>query len=119
MPKNGVFAERERTAVRVPRDTSLFEVAAEGPTQRDANALVRAIVGAHGGERLEEGLEHPGPAQAPEALPHRVPVAEFGRKRPPGDVVEREVVQRLEELAVVSTLVAAPGPRGAARTAGS
>jgi capsular polysaccharide biosynthesis protein/Mrp family chromosome partitioning ATPase len=35
---------RERTAVRVPRDTSLFEVAAEGPTQRDANALVRAIV---------------------------------------------------------------------------
>jgi capsular polysaccharide biosynthesis protein/Mrp family chromosome partitioning ATPase len=35
---------RSRTAVRVPRDTSLFEVAATGPTQQDANTLVRAIV---------------------------------------------------------------------------
>jgi hypothetical protein len=35
---------RDRTTVTVPRDTSLFEVTADGPTQRDANALVRAVV---------------------------------------------------------------------------
>jgi capsular polysaccharide biosynthesis protein len=35
---------RTRTAVTVPRDTSLFEVTAEGPTQQDAGALVRAVV---------------------------------------------------------------------------
>jgi capsular polysaccharide biosynthesis protein len=35
---------RKRTAVVVPRDTSLFQVTADGPTQRDANALVRAVV---------------------------------------------------------------------------
>jgi Mrp family chromosome partitioning ATPase len=35
---------RTRTTVVVPRDTSLFHVTADGPTQRDANALVRALV---------------------------------------------------------------------------
>jgi hypothetical protein len=37
---------RSRTTVRVPRDTSLFEVTAHGRTQEDANLLVRAVVGA-------------------------------------------------------------------------
>jgi capsular polysaccharide biosynthesis protein len=37
---------RGRTAINVPRDTSLFEVTARGPTQQDANRLVRALVGA-------------------------------------------------------------------------
>src|SRR3712207_6167734 len=41
-------------------------------------------------ERIEERLEHARPAQAPEALPDRVPVPELCRERPPGDVVERE-----------------------------
>jgi hypothetical protein len=35
---------RTRTTVSVPRDTSLFHITADGPTQRDANALVRAVV---------------------------------------------------------------------------
>jgi hypothetical protein len=35
---------RARSAVTVPRDTSLFEVTADGPAQQDASALVRAIV---------------------------------------------------------------------------
>ena len=37
---------RSRTTVRVPRDTSLFEVTAQGRTQQDADRLVRAVVGA-------------------------------------------------------------------------
>ena len=36
---------RARTAVTVPRDTSVFEIAADGATQADAMALVRAVVG--------------------------------------------------------------------------
>jgi Mrp family chromosome partitioning ATPase len=35
---------RARTTVVVPRDTSLFQITADGSTQRDANALVRAVV---------------------------------------------------------------------------
>jgi capsular polysaccharide biosynthesis protein len=35
---------RARTAVTVPRDTSVFEIAADGATQADATALVRAVV---------------------------------------------------------------------------
>ena len=37
---------RSRTSVSVPRDTSLFEVTAQGRTQEDANRLVRAVVAA-------------------------------------------------------------------------
>lgn len=35
---------RARTTVSVPRDTSLFHITADGPTQHDADALVRALV---------------------------------------------------------------------------
>jgi Mrp family chromosome partitioning ATPase len=35
---------RARTTVVVPRDTSLFQITADGSTQRDANALARALV---------------------------------------------------------------------------
>ena len=35
---------RARTSVIVPRDTTLFEVTAQGPTQRDASALVGSVV---------------------------------------------------------------------------
>jgi hypothetical protein len=67
---------------------------------------------AHPRERLEERLEHARLAQAPKALPDRVPVAELGRQRPPGDVVEREVVKSFQELAVVAALGAAPRAAG-------
>src|SRR6476620_3426418 len=56
------------------------------------------------GERLEQGLEDTRLAQPPEPFPDAVPIAELGRERPPSDVVDREIVQRLEELAVVATL---------------
>src|SRR6476661_9327421 len=52
------------------------------------------------GERLEQGLEDTRLAQTPEPFPDAVPIAELGRERPPSDVVDREIVQRLEELAV-------------------
>lgn len=55
---------------------------------------------------VEHGLEHAGPGKPPEPLPDRVPIAELGRKRSPGDVVDREVVKRLQELAVVPPHVA-------------
>src|SRR3954468_7082949 len=64
------------------------------------------------GERLEQGLEDTRLAQPPKAFPDAVPVAELGRERPPRDVVNREIVQRLEELAVVAALVAPPRAAG-------
>src|SRR6476660_9044968 len=63
------------------------------------------------GERLEQGLEDTRLAQTPEPFPDAVPIAELGRERPPSDVVDREIVQCLEELAVVA------GNRG--KTAGA
>src|SRR3954465_1162570 len=53
----------------------------------------------------EQGLEDTRLAQPPKAFPDAVPIAELGRERPPSDVVDREIVQRLEELAVVAALV--------------
>jgi hypothetical protein len=67
---------------------------------------------AQGGERFEESFEHAAAAQAPEALPDAVPGAELGRPRPPRNVVDREIVQGFEKLAVVPPLV--PTPRAAA-----
>src|SRR6476659_9451014 len=64
------------------------------------------------GERLEQGLEDTRLAQPPEPFPDAVPIAELGRERPPSDVVDREIVQRLEELAVVAALVAPPRAAG-------
>src|SRR3954453_3202485 len=64
------------------------------------------------GERLEQGLEDTHLAQPPEPFPDAVPIAELGRERPPSDVVDREIVQRLEELAVVAALVAPPRATG-------
>src|SRR3954449_8853516 len=64
------------------------------------------------GERLEQALEDTRLAQPPKAFPDAVPVAELGRERPPRDVVDREMVQRLEELAVAAALVAPPRAAG-------
>ena len=55
--------------------------------------------------------EHAAAAQAPEALPDAVPGAELGRQRSPCNVVDREIVQGFEKLAVVPPLV--PTPRAA------
>src|SRR3954466_493344 len=60
------------------------------------------------GERREQGLEDTRLAQPPKAFPDAVPVAELGRERPPRDVVDREIVQRLEELGVVAAIGAPP-----------
>src|SRR3954464_5426619 len=61
---------------------------------------------AHRRERIEEGFECTGPAQSPESLPHAVPMPELGRKRTPGDVVNREIVKGFEKSPVVTPLVA-------------
>src|SRR3954449_13105678 len=63
---------------------------------------------AHLRQGLEERIEYAGPAQPPEALPDTVPVAELRRQRAPGNIVDREVVQRFQELAVVPSLIASP-----------
>jgi hypothetical protein len=57
-------------------------------------------------QELEEGLEHARVAQAPESLPGTVPRPELGRRRPSGGVVDRVVVQRLQEPPVVTPIVA-------------
>src|SRR4028118_503863 len=59
-------------------------------------------------KRLEERFEDSRLAQAPEALPDRVPRPKLGRQSPPSDIVHGEVVQGLQELAVIAALVAAP-----------
>jgi hypothetical protein len=82
------------------------------PHNRGVEHLDQVRGPAEAGERLKEGLKHPGPAEAPEALPDRVPLAELGRQGAPGDVVEGEEVQRLQEASVVPALVAAPGASG-------
>lgn len=61
---------------------------------------------AHRGERLEEGVENARLTQSPEAFPDAVPVAELNGKRTPVDVVNRKIMQRFKEFAVVAALVA-------------
>jgi hypothetical protein len=53
------------------------------------------------GKQLEENLKDSRAAEPPEALPDRVPFAKLCWKGAPGDVVQREVVDRLQELAII------------------
>jgi hypothetical protein len=64
------------------------------------------------GQMIEEHLKHAGFAQPVEPLPDAVPFAEAFRQRPPGDVVDREIMQRFQKQPVVPTLGAAPRQRG-------
>ena len=59
-------------------------------------------------KRVEEGFEHARLAEAPEALPDGIPGPECLGQSAPGDVVDGEVVQRLEEDPVVAALRAPP-----------
>ena len=69
--------------------------------------------GAHGCERIEEGLEDASLAQAIEALPHAVPMAEAFRQSAPANVLDGEEMKRLEEAAVVLGLPSTPRQAGA------
>src|SRR3954452_7178859 len=51
-------------------------------------------------------------AEPPEALPDGIPVSECLGQSAPGDVVDREVMQRLEEDPVVPALRAPPRAAG-------
>ncbi len=73
---------RARTAVAVPRDTSLFEITGDGPTQREANALVRAVVDA--AERRVSLLGQRSPARRADSVP--VGLENFGPPVPEGKV---------------------------------
>ena len=68
---------------------------------------------AHGGERIEESLEHAGLAQAIEALPYAVPVTEAFRQRAPSHIFDREEMKRFEKPAVVLGFASAPWKAGA------
>ena len=52
----------------------------------------------HGCERVEERLEDTGLAQAIEAFPHAVPMAEALRQSAPANVLDGEEMKRLEEV---------------------
>ena len=56
---------------------------------------------AHGCERVEEGLEDAGLAQAIEAFPYAVPMAEALRQSAPANVLNGEEMQRFEKAAIV------------------
>ena len=55
----------------------------------------------HRHERVEEGFENAGLAQAIEALPHAVPRTEALRQGAPANVLEGEEMERLEEAPVI------------------
>jgi hypothetical protein len=74
---------RARITVRVPRDTSLFEVNGQGPTQLDANALVRAVVRSASGGISQLGAR-PRPATGEAPPPLRLEA--FGPTVPEGKV---------------------------------
>ena len=57
--------------------------------------------GAHRRERIEEGLEDAGLAQAIEAFPHALPRTEALRQRAPANVLDGEEMKRLEGAAIV------------------
>ncbi len=61
-------------------------------------------------QRLEKCLEHAASAQARKPLPNAVPLAELRRQSPPRHVVDREIMQRLQEFAVVPSFVPPPRP---------
>ena len=63
---------------------------------------------AHCRQRIKEGFEGAGPAQAPEPFPDTVPMPKLFRERPPSDVVNHEILQGFEKLPVIPSLVAAP-----------
>jgi len=52
-------------------------------------------------EPLKECLEDTGPAEPPEPLPYAVPFAKFFGQRSPGNAVDREIVDRLQEFTIV------------------
>src|SRR5580704_1915247 len=62
---------------------------------------------------VEEGLEDASLAQAIEALPHAVPMAEALRQSAPANVLDGEEMKRLEEAAIVFGLPSAPRQAGA------
>src|SRR6476660_8524137 len=52
-------------------------------------------------EHLKERLEYTRPAEPPEPLPYAVPCAKFFGQRSPGNAVDREIVDCLQEFTVV------------------
>ena len=70
----------------------------------------------HRGERVEEGFENAGLAQAIEALPHAVPRTEALRQGAPANVLDGEEMERLEEAPVILGLPS-PSRRQARNTA--
>jgi hypothetical protein len=67
----------------------------------------------HGCERVEERLEDAGLAQAIEAFPHAIPMAEALRQSAPANVLDGEEMKRLKGAAVILGFPAAPGQAGA------
>jgi hypothetical protein len=52
-------------------------------------------------EYLKERLEYARPTEAPEPLPYAVPVDKLIGQRSPGDTVDREIVDCLQEFSVI------------------
>ena len=67
----------------------------------------------HGCESVEECLEDARLAQAIEAFPHAVPMAEALWQSAPANVLDGEEMKRLEEAAIVLGSPPAPGQAGA------
>ena len=58
---------------------------------------------AHLGQERQHRLENTPLAQPPEPLPDAVPLTELSRQSAPSDIVNREIMQRFQEFAIVPT----------------
>jgi hypothetical protein len=77
-----------------------------GAHDRRIDHLDEVSGAAHSRQKGEHRLENAPLAQPPKPLPDAVPIAKLRRQRSPGDVVNREKMQRLQKLAIVPPLVA-------------
>ena len=82
-----------------------------GAHDRRIDHLDEVSGAAHSRQKGEHRLENAPPAQPPKPLPDAVPIAKLRRQRSPGDVVNREKMQRLQKLAIVPPFVAAARAR--------
>src|ERR1700722_582686 len=101
-----------KSAARTPE--RLILLPPFGPGRGDVRANDRAVEHldqmrclAGLGQELEERLDDAGSAESPEALPDAVPRTERRGKRAPGQIMDREKMQCLQELAVVPPRLAA------------
>src|ERR1700704_4955677 len=82
-----------------------------GAHDRRIDHLNEVSGAAHPRQNGEHGLEYAPLAQPPKPLPDAVPSAKLRWQGSPGDVVNRKIMQRFQELAIIAPLLPAARAR--------